>query len=60
MADVFVRGYGRVGANDFLGLPGEHGANGEVLADGEAEDVGGTGEGEAVAIQSAQNLVVGN
>lgn len=49
-ADVEVRRDGRVGADDFFGLAGDGGGDGDVLADGEAEDVGGAGEGEAVAV----------
>jgi hypothetical protein len=53
VALVVVRGDGSVRANDLLGLAvdGEGGAEGDVLADGEAEDVGGFGEGEAVAVR---------
>lgn len=49
---LLIAGDGRVRAHNFLvfaaGL-GQHGADGDVLADGEAEDVGWAGEGEAVA-----------
>ena len=48
VAAVFVGGDGRVGADDFLAVDG--GGEGDVLADGEAENVGREGEGEAVAI----------
>jgi hypothetical protein len=40
---------GRVGAHNFFGLAGDGGSEGDVLADGEAKDVGGPGEGEAIA-----------
>jgi hypothetical protein len=48
IALVFVRGDGSVGSDDFLGLAGDGGGKGNVLADGEAENVGGVGELEAV------------
>lgn len=52
VARLVVARDGRVGAHDFfrgaVGL-GEDGADGDVLADGEAEDRGRFGEGEAVA-----------
>ena len=52
VALVVVRGNGRVGADDFfwLAVDGEGGAEGDVLADGEAEDVGGSGKAESVAV----------
>lgn len=53
VARLLVAADGRVGPDDLLvaavGLR-EDGADGDVLADGEAEDVGGAGEGEAVAV----------
>lgn len=48
MAAVFIGGDGRVGADDFFAVDG--GGEGDVLADGEAEDVGWAGEGETVAV----------
>lgn len=48
-AVVFVGGDGGVGADDFLGLAGDGGGDGHMLADGQAEDVAWGGEGEAVA-----------
>jgi hypothetical protein len=48
IALVFVRGDGSVGSDDFLGLAGDGSGEGDVLADREAEDVGGVGELEAV------------
>lgn len=48
MALVFVRGDGSVGADDFLGLAGDSSSERNVLANGEAEDVGGAGQFEAV------------
>jgi hypothetical protein len=50
VALVFIGGYRRVRADDFLGLTGDGGCKGDVLADGEAEDVGFAGELEAVAM----------
>jgi hypothetical protein len=47
---VFVRGDGSVRANDFFGLTGDGGTEGNVLTDGEAEDVGFAGELETVAV----------
>lgn len=55
VATVFVRGDGRVGADDFFGLIGQSSSDGHVLADGEAEDVRWAREGEAVAAV-CQNL----
>lgn len=52
VARLLVARDGRVRAHDFLVLTvglGQHGADGDVLADGEAEDVGRAGQGEAVA-----------
>jgi hypothetical protein len=49
VALVFVRGDGSVRANDFFGLASDGGAEGDVLADGEAEDVGLARELETVA-----------
>jgi hypothetical protein len=49
VAFVFVRGDGSVRADDFFGLAFDGGAEGDVLADGEAEDVGGLGELKSVA-----------
>lgn len=59
VAFVVVGGDGRVGADDLFGLAvdGEGGAEGDVLADGEAEDVGGSGEGEAVSVACSVLLV---
>lgn len=48
MALVFVRGDGRVRADDFLGLAGDRGGERNVLADGEAEDISWAGQLEAV------------
>jgi hypothetical protein len=48
IALVFVRGDGSVGSDDFLGLAGDGSGKGNVLADREAENVGGVGELEAV------------
>lgn len=48
VALVLVGGDGRVAAHDFLGLAGDGGAERDVLADGEAEDVRGARELEAV------------
>lgn len=52
VALVVVGGDGGVGADDLFGLAvdGEGGTEGDVLADWEAEDVGGFGEGKAVAV----------
>jgi hypothetical protein len=50
VALVFVRGDGCVRANDFFGLTSDGGAEGDVLADGEAEDVLLAGELETVAV----------
>jgi len=49
IALVFIRGYGRVRADNFLGLAGNGGGQGNVLADREAEDIGRTRKFEAVA-----------
>jgi hypothetical protein len=49
VAPVFVRGDGRVRADNFLGLAFDGGAERDVLADGEAEDVGFAGKLESVA-----------
>jgi hypothetical protein len=49
VALVFVGGDGSVRANNFFGLAFDGGAKGDVLADGEAEDVGLAREFEAVA-----------
>lgn len=53
VAGLLVAADGRVGPHDLLGAAvrlWEDGADADVLADGEAEDVRGAGEGEAVAI----------
>lgn len=57
----FVGGDGRVGADCFFFLGGQVGREGDVLAYGEAEGVGGGGEGETVAweIVSLSLLVQG-
>lgn len=56
-ARLLVAADGRVAADDFLvraiGLV-EHGADGDVLADGETEDVGLAGKGEAVAVDEEE------
>lgn len=52
VAGLVVTRDGGVGADDFLGGAiglGEMGADRDVLADGEAEDIGWVGESEAVA-----------
>lgn len=49
VAVVFVRGDGRVGADNFFRLIGERGGDRHVLADGEAKDVGRAWEGKAIA-----------
>lgn len=43
-----VGGDGGVRADDFLGLAGNGSSEGDVLADGQAEDIGGTRQGKAV------------
>ena len=48
VAVVFVGGDGRVRADDFFAADG--GGEGDVLADGEAEDIGRAGEGKTVAV----------
>jgi hypothetical protein len=50
MALVFVRGDGSVRANDFFGLTVDVGRERDMLADGEAEDVGRAGKFESVAV----------
>jgi len=49
VARFFIRGDGRVGADDFFGLAGNGGGEGDVLADGQAQLIGRAGELEAVA-----------
>ena len=54
VAGVVVAGDGRVGADDLFGGAvglGEHGGDGDVLADRETEDCGWGGELEAVAVE---------
>jgi hypothetical protein len=48
VADFIVGGNGGVGADDLLGLAFNGSGERDVLADGQAEDIGGTGQGEAV------------
>lgn len=48
VAGVFVAGDGRVGADDFFWLVGDGRSEGYVLADGETEDVGLSGQRETV------------
>ena len=48
VAGFIVGGDGGVRADDLLGLAFDCSSEGNVLADGEAEDVGGAGESEAV------------
>lgn len=45
---ILVGGDGGVGAHDFFGLAFDGGGQGDVLADGETQDIGGTGKGETV------------
>lgn len=45
---LMVGGDGGVRADDFLGLTGNGGSQGDVLADGQTEDISRTGQGEAV------------
>lgn len=45
---ILVGRDGGVGAHDFLGLAVDGGGEGDVLADGETQNIGGTGEGETV------------
>jgi hypothetical protein len=48
VADFIVGGNGGVGADDLLGLAFNGSGERDVLADGQAEDIGGTGQSEAV------------
>jgi hypothetical protein len=48
VADFIVGGDGSVGADDLLGLAVNGSGERDVLADGQAEDIGGTGQSEAV------------
>lgn len=59
VALVLIGGDGRVGADDFFGLAGDGGGEGNVLADGEAEDIGGIGELEAVAFKKSVQSIQG-
>lgn len=45
---LVVGGDGGVGTDDLLGLTGNSGGEGDVLADRETQDIGGTGQGKAV------------
>lgn len=48
VSGFMVGGDGGVRADDFLGLAGNGGGEGDVLTDGQTEDIGGTGQREAV------------
>lgn len=48
VAGFIVGGDGGVRADDFLGLAGNGGSQGDVLTDWQTQDIGGTGQGKAV------------
>jgi hypothetical protein len=56
VAVVFVGGDGGVRADDFLAVDGS--GEGDVLADGEAEDVGRAGKGKTIAVRCLALLLV--
>lgn len=58
VAGILVGGDGGVGAQDFLGLALDDGGEGDVLADGQTQDIGGTGEREAVDGDIVGDLVL--
>lgn len=58
VAGLIVRGDRGVGADDLLGLAGNGGSERDVLADGQTEDIGGTGQGESVDADIMRDLVL--
>lgn len=58
VACLVVRGDGGVGADNLLGLAGDGGGERDVLADGQAQDVGGAGQGKAVDGDIVRDLVL--
>lgn len=58
VAGFIVRGDGSVRADNLLGLAGDGGGKRDVLADGEAQDVGGARQGEAVDGDIVGDLVL--
>lgn len=58
VSGLIVGGDRGVRANNLLGLTGDSSGERDVLADGEAEDIGGTGEGETVDGDIVGDLVL--
>lgn len=58
VAGLIVGGDGGVRANNLLRLTGDSSGERDVLADGEAEDIGGAGEGETVDGDVVRDLVL--
>lgn len=58
VAGLVVGGDRGVRADNLLGLTGDSGGERDVLTDGEAEDIGGTGEGKTVDSDIVRDLVL--
>lgn len=58
VAGLIVRRNGSVGTDNLLGLTGDGGGERDVLTDGEAEDIGGTGESKTVDGNIVGDLVL--
>lgn len=58
VSSLIVGGDGGVRANNLLRLTGDSSGERDVLTDGEAEDIGGTGEGETVDGDIVGDLVL--
>jgi hypothetical protein len=58
VASLVVGRDGGVGADNLLGLAGDGRGEGDVLANGETKDIGGTGQGETIDGDIVGDLVL--